>query len=243
MTTEIGRLKLALVVPVRNEATVLEASVGSMVTVLQSLPIASWQLVIASNNSTDDTNVIGEQLSRERAGVVLRTSLSPGKGRAIREAWQSIEADVYAFTDVDLSVDLSEALPHMIQAIETGSDLAVGSRALPDSRTDRPLSRRLISRGYKFVARLLTGTKLTDLPCGCKMVSARVVDELVPQVEDNAWFFDSELLLRAERASYVITEVPVRWVEQRYRQRQRSIPIVRVSAQYLRALLQVRRSR
>lgn len=233
-------LRLVLVFPVRNEAAVLERSVRSAVAVLDRAAPNAWQLIIASNNSTDQTNAIGERLSRENPRVVLRTSDVPGKGQAIRDAWQSTTADTYAFSDVDLSVDLGEALPRMMNAINNGAHIATGSRVLPTSYVERPALRRFISKGYRLIARVITGTRLSDLPCGCKMIAPSVVRDLVPAVKNGTWFFDSELLLRAERIGLRITEVPVHWVEQRYPERARAIPIARVSAQYLEALLRFR---
>lgn len=229
-----------LVFPVRNEALILERSIRLVHTVaLEFLP-SPWLIVISVNNSMDETLPIAKRLADELPNVVVRASSEPGKGRAIREAWESVTADYYFFSDIDLSVDLNDALPKMFKALYGGTDIVTGSRAIDGSVVKRPFYRKFFSVGYRWLARLMIGTRLTDLPCGCKGVTRRVVQELIPQVQNNEWFFDSELLLLGERLGFHIKEVPVHWVEYRYKARRLSIPLLKTMRQYLEALFRMR---
>jgi len=115
--------------------------------------------------------------------------------------------------DVDLSTDLRH-VPEVLDAISQGGyDLAVGSRLMRESYTVRSFRREVISRIYNLFLRVVLGTRFSDAQCGFKAVSRSVVEEIVPDVEDQSWFFDTELLVLAEKRGYSIRDVPVYWVE------------------------------
>jgi hypothetical protein len=117
------------------------------------------------------------------------------------------------YTDVDLSTELA-ALPRMVHAIVVdGFDLATGSRLLPDSRTTRSASREFISRGYNLLVKAILWTSFSDAQCGFKAISREAMADLVPEVKDQSWFFDTELLVLAEKRGYRIADVPVQWIE------------------------------
>lgn len=238
---ELEPLDTILVLPVYNEALILERSVRTVHALLTKIFPAPWRLIIAENGSTDGTAAIAERLAAELPNVVVLQTTAASKGEAIRFAWQSLQAERYFFSDVDLSVDLSTALPAMLASFAQGADVVTGARSLKNSVVHRPAYRRFVSWGYAQIAHLITGTRLHDLPCGCKGVTRRVIDELLSQIRSNSWFFDSELLLLAEAKGYKIAEVPVHWTEYRYPERRRSISIPRIARQYVAALWQIRR--
>lgn len=202
-----------LVIPVLNEAHVLERSVNTVRAFLEGRDTYRWRLVIVENGSTDGTAEVARRLAASGDDVAFLEVDRVGRGGALRRAWTESEADVVCYTDVDLSTDL-EALPPLVAAIvNDGYDLAVGSRLLRGSRTVRSLHRELISRGYNLFLKLMLGVSFSDAQCGFKAVRREVVDEIVPRVRHQSWFFDTELLVLAERAGYSIKEIPVTWVE------------------------------
>lgn len=205
--------KLDLVIPCLNEAHVLERSVETVRDFLGRTFPYRWGVLIADNGSTDGTREIAQRLS-EKYDEVSAVSLDQrGRGRALRRAWTHSDADVVAYTDVDLSTEL-EALEKMCRAIvEDGYDLAIGSRLMRESDIVRGFKRDFISRCYNLFIRLVLFTRFSDAQCGFKAVSRRVVNEIIPQVEDEAWFFDTELLVLGEKEGYRIKDVPVRWID------------------------------
>ena len=173
-----------------------------------------WRIVIADNGSTDSTQEIAEHLSQEYGNVGYLRLEQRGRGRALRTAWLESEADILAYMDVDLSTDL-KALPELVEAIEfEGYDIAVGSRLKKGARVlGRPALRETISRVYSLMVRGMFLSGIHDFQCGFKAIRRQVADDLVPLVEDTGWFFDSELLLLAEKSGYRTKEVPVTWTD------------------------------
>ena len=203
------------VIPVLNEAHVLKKSVTTLHAFLheRELPFTP-RIVIADNGSTDGTLAVAAELIKQLPGVSVIHIPVRGRGRALRKAWLESEADVVSYMDVDLSTDL-EAFPALITAItEEGYDVAIGSRLARGSQViGRKPSREVLSRGYNLLIRALFFTFLHDAQCGFKAVSRQAAQELVPLIENQDWFFDTELLLLAIRLGYRIKEVPVRWTD------------------------------
>lgn len=174
-------------------------------------PNYDFRIMIANNGSTDNTLEIAKGLSNITA-IHLDEK---GRGRALRKAWTESKADVMCYMDVDLSTDIGD-LPRLIDAIAMENyDIAFGSRLIRGSKTRRSLKRELLSRGYNFLVKLLLGVKFSDAQCGFKAVNKKIVREIVPMVKDNGWFFDTELLVLAERKGYRIKEIPVGWEERK----------------------------
>ena len=172
------------------------------------------RVVIADNGSTDSTPDIGNRLSAAFNDVGYLRLDQRGRGRALKAAWRASDADAVAYMDVDLSTDLA-ALPALVGAIEAGQcEVAIGSRLCPGARvTGRSLKRELISRAYNLLIRAMFMVRFRDAQCGFKAISRNTADNVVPFVEDNGWFFDTEMLLVAEKAGYGIEEVPVSWTD------------------------------
>ncbi len=136
-----------------------------------------------------------------------------GRGRALKTVWLESDALVLAYMDVDLSTDLDALWPLLAPLMSGHSDLAIGTRLHRDSRVVRGPKRELVSRGYNLVLRTALGARFSDAQCGFKAIRADVAHELLPHVEDPTWFFDTELLVLAERCGLRIHEVPVDWFD------------------------------
>lgn len=234
------RYQFVFVLPVKNEAAVIERTVRVAYQVCTRHAPTPWRLVVADNGSTDDTADVVTHLADNLPNLIIQSTSVSGKGYALKRAWESVSAVWYGFTDADLSVDLETALPRAFALLSAGADVAAGSRATLGAEVNRPIYRRLVSATYRIIARLVTGTKLHDLPCGFKIVNERIVREIVPLVQNDSWFFDSELMLRSEAAGDSIVEFPVHWEEYRYPERYRRLPLLRTSFQFLRALFAFR---
>jgi glycosyltransferase involved in cell wall biosynthesis len=202
-----------VVIPVLNEAHVLARSVATVRQFLgESLP-CRWRVVIVDNGSSDGTDAVARALADAHDDVRFLQLPQRGRGRALRHAWSQSDADVMCYTDVDLSTELP-ALPKMVHGIVVdGFDLATGSRLLPDSRTTRSAKREFISRAYNLFVKAVLWTSFSDAQCGFKAISRRAMADLVPEVKDQSWFFDTELLVLAEKRGYRIADIPVRWIE------------------------------
>jgi putative flippase GtrA/glycosyltransferase involved in cell wall biosynthesis len=202
-----------IVVPVRNEERDLGPSVRRLVSFLRtSFPFRA-AVTIADNGSNDGTWAIACQLTRQFPEVrAVRMDL-PGRGRALREIWSGSEADVLAYMDVDLSTDLNALLPLVAPLLSGHSDLAIGSRLAHGSRVIRGPKREVISRCYNVLLRTSLGAGFSDAQCGFKAIRREQARVLLPLTQDTGWFFDTELLVLAERAGLRIHEVPVDWVD------------------------------
>ncbi|MFN8532027.1 MAG: dolichyl-phosphate beta-glucosyltransferase [Dehalococcoidia bacterium] len=225
-----------IVIPVYNEEKALPGSVEQLRAFLADVFLPDWRIVIADNASVDRTPVVGAALADEYPDVRYLRLEQKGRGRALRTAWLASDADILSYMDVDLSTNLS-AFPPMIDSIVTrGYDLAIGSRLMSASRTTRSLKREVISRGYNALITLLFRQHFSDAQCGFKAITHRAAHDLVPLVEDQTWFFDTELLLRAEQRGYRIAEVPVEWIEDL----DSRVKIARTALDDVRGLLRVR---
>ena len=204
---------LDVVVPVHNEETDLERSVRRLHRHLTEEFPYPFRITIADNASTDATPVIADRLAAQLTNVAVRRIAQKGRGRALREAWSASDAQVLAYCDVDLSTDLAALAPLVASLISGHSDLAIGTRLSPSSRVVRGAKREFISRSYNLLLRGTLATRFTDAQCGFKAIRADVARRLLPLVEDTGWFFDTELLVLAERSGLRIHEVPVDWVD------------------------------
>jgi glycosyltransferase involved in cell wall biosynthesis len=205
--------KLDVVIPVLNEAHVLEGSVAKVRNFLSQNLDHDWRIVIIDNGSTDGTEKVGKKLSAEFHDVEFIHLPQKGRGLALRSAWLKSTADIVCYTDVDLSTDL-KFLPLLISAIAKDNyDLAIGSRMMKGSYTKRSFKREIISRIYNIFVKAILFTRFSDAQCGFKAVTREAVEKIVPQIKDQSWFFDTELLVLAEKQGYRIKDIPVVWIE------------------------------
>jgi glycosyltransferase involved in cell wall biosynthesis len=202
-----------VVIPVLNEAHVLRKSVETLLNFLQANLDYRWQVVIVDNGSTDGTQNVAKELTAAHSEVLFTYLQQRGRGRALRYAWLQSRADIVCYMDVDLSTKLDH-LPALLDAIAfEGYDISIGSRLMRDSRTTRSFKREVISRIYNVMVKAVLSTRFSDAQCGFKAVSRRAVDAIVPRIEDQSWFFDTELLVLAEKQGYRIKDIPVIWIE------------------------------
>jgi glycosyltransferase involved in cell wall biosynthesis len=200
-----------IVVPVYNEERDLERGVRRLRAYLDACFPFRATVTIADNASTDGTQEVGEQLADAVPGVRYIRLSDRGRGRALAAAWLISRADVVAYMDVDLSTDLGALLPLVAPLVSGHSDVAIGSRLAPGARVRRGWKRELISRSYNALLRVTLGARFKDAQCGFKAIRAETARRLVPQVENRSWFFDTELLVLAQRAGLRIVEIPVDW--------------------------------
>jgi len=240
MSDEPARKRVDVVIPCYNEVAVLRASVERTVAFLAACPQYDWRIVIADNGSTDGTGALAQQLEAEYPQVKAFLLTIKGRGLALKQAWTASDADVVSYMDVDLSTGL-EHLPTLIAMVaEDGCDVAIGSRLARGSNTKRSLKREITSRGYVVLIRAtFPRLRISDAQCGFKALSRRVVNEIVPRVENRMWFFDTELLILAHRNGFRICELPVRWVEDS----DTKVKIVKTAMEDIRGLLRMRFSR
>ncbi|GII23365.1 sugar translocase [Planosporangium mesophilum] len=204
---------LDVVIPVHNEQTDLEPCVRRLHTYLATHFPYPFHITIADNASTDGTLETARRLDAELAEVSSVHLPQKGRGRALRAVWSASSAPVLAYMDVDLSTDLAALLPLVAPLISGHSDLAIGTRLSRGSRVVRGTKRQLISVGYNLLLRGTLAARFSDAQCGFKAIRAEVAGRLLPLVEDTGWFFDTELLVLAERSGLRIHEVPVDWVD------------------------------
>jgi len=202
-----------VVIPVYNEERDLVPSVRRLHAYLEARFPFATTITIVDNASTDTTWPIAEYLASELPNVRAIHLDAKGRGRALRTAWLSSEASIVAYMDVDLSTDLDALLPLVAPLVSGHSEVAIGSRLARGARVRRGAKRELISRAYNFLLHFGLGTKFSDAQCGFKAITAVAARRLIPAVQDQAWFFDTELLVLAERAGMRISEVPVDWTD------------------------------
>ncbi|GHB06348.1 glycosyltransferase [Streptomyces termitum] len=208
-----GRPVLDVVIPVYNEEKDLEPCVRRLHAHLTRTFPYGFRVTVADNASTDTTPDVAAALAADLPGVRSVRLEQKGRGRALRTVWSASDAPVLAYMDVDLSTDLNALLPLVAPLISGHSDLAIGSRLARSSRVVRGPKREFISRAYNLILRGSLAARFSDAQCGFKAIRREVAERLLPMVEDSGWFFDTEMLVLAERAGLRIHEVPVDWVD------------------------------
>lgn len=202
-----------VVIPVYNEQADLERSVRRLHAHLTATFPLVFRITIADNASTDQTWAVAQSLAVELDDVHAVHLDEKGRGRALRQVWSHSDAAVLAYMDVDLSTDLNAVLPLVAPLLSGHSDMAIGTRLDRSSRVVRGPKREVISRAYNLIVRTTLGAGFSDAQCGFKAIRSEAASQLLPLVEDPEWFFDTELLVLAERAGMRIHEVPVDWVD------------------------------
>jgi glycosyltransferase involved in cell wall biosynthesis len=202
-----------VVIPVYNEERALAANVRRLRQYLSAEFPFPAVVTIADNASSDATLRVARALAEELPGIRVLHLDEKGRGRALASAWLTSDAEIVAYMDVDLSTDLAALLPLVAPLLSGHSSVAIGSRLARGARVVRGPKRELISRSYNLLLRLLLRVGFRDAQCGFKAVRRDVAAVLIPAIKDRNWFFDTELLVLAERAGLRVHEVPVDWVD------------------------------
>ena len=206
-------IDVEIVVPVYNEAPQLAERIIALRTFLdESFPFRAV-VTIVDNASNDNTYAVATALADSLSGVAALHLDRKGRGFALREAWSTSNAPVVAYMDVDLSTSLEALLPLVAPLLSGHRDVAIGSRLARGARVVRGPKRELISRTYNLILRMTLRGRFSDAQCGFKALRRDAAERILPLVEDNQWFFDTELLVIAERLGLRIGEVPVDWVD------------------------------
>ncbi len=213
MTANDRETSVDVVIPVYNEERTLERSVDTLLKFLRERFPYSWRIVVADNASVDATLEIAKRLSSQHPEVTYLHLDQKGRGRALRRAWLESDADIVSYMDVDLSTDLEAFLPLIDGLVHKRYHVAIGSRLKKGAQVERQPKREIISRCYNILIKSMFRNRFSDAQCGFKALTREAVADLVPIVKDQHWFFDSELLLRAEQRGYQIFEVSVAWVD------------------------------
>jgi len=205
---------LSAVIPVYNDRESLEAAIPSSLEILETID-PEFELIIAEDGSTDGSaNLVKGWETRDPRVRLLHSDVRLGRGRALTRAFHSAKGGIVCYFDVDMATDISH-LPELIGAIRDGFDIATGSRLLPESRIVRSGNREIASRGYNFLVRTFLHSAIYDHQCGFKAFQKDRILPLLSSVRDTHWFWDTEVLVRGQRANYRIREFPVRWREGR----------------------------
>lgn len=209
----LANVRVDIAIPVCDEEDALPGCVAVLCDYLAERFPFDWSITIVDNASTDGTRAIAEHIAAARPRVRTITTDRRGKGHAVRTAWSTSTADVVAYMDVDLSTGLDALLPLVASLADGHSDIAIGSRLAPGARTVRRRKRDVISRCYNALLTMVHRTRFADAQCGFKAARTSVVRPLLRVIEDDSWFFDTELLLLAEHNGLRVHEVAVDWVE------------------------------
>jgi hypothetical protein len=206
---------LSIIIPIYNEARILEKCIHNIVNAaLEITP--SYEIIIAEDGSMDESYETARRLAKSNPAVrVLHSKRRLGRGEALKRAIRAAKGGIVVYMDADLSSDLKYLKP-LVERIEDGASIATGSRLLGDSRTSRPLKRDVASKGFNTLVRLLLGSKLHDHQCGFKAFRRKDVVPLLKKVNDKYWFWDTEILVRAQREGMRVDEIPIRWSHGRF---------------------------
>jgi len=230
--------KVVLVVPVYNEESLLEDSIVQLYEFFKKNVKYDWKIVIADNASIDKTREISERLSKKFKRVELVYVDKKGRGIALRTAWQNYSADAYGYCDADLATDLSFISDLFKEIIEEKNNLTIGNRYLKSSNAERNPDRLFYSKIFNLIVRLLFKSKITDFQCGFKAIDRKTLEKVVPLIEDDHWFFDSELLILAERENYSIKQIPITWKEMR--KKHSRVKVIKDSVYFLSKIILLR---
>jgi putative flippase GtrA len=207
--------KLLLVLPGLNEEKQLEKSARSLFGYCTEHLNADydWRIVLADSGSTDSTPRIIERLVGENDRFIGHREAQKGRGRLLKNVWTNLPFDISIYMDMDLSTELRH-IKEAVDAVKNGAALALGSRLKKGARVvGRRLLREITSRGYVLIVNIFGSTRLSDFQCGFKAVSKDLAAAVLPLMQDTNWFFDTEIVLIAEKAGFKIHEVPVHWTD------------------------------
>jgi glycosyltransferase involved in cell wall biosynthesis len=235
-------MKILIVIPAYNEQGIIKKNVERLLLFCRKNFLSDqFTIVISDNNSSDKTREIVEALSLKQKEVEYFFVNKQGKGQAVILAWKYFDSDAYIFMDADLATDIA-SLPNLTDPIRKGTaDIVAGSRHLKNSKVQRTVLRKFISFNYRMVLKIFLKIQIKDAPCGFKAINRRVRDELLDKVQNRQWFFDSELVVLAEKMGYRVKEIPVSWREPIETGRKSQVKILSLSREYFKKVMELRR--
>ncbi|MHC1636469.1 MAG: dolichyl-phosphate beta-glucosyltransferase [Candidatus Methanospirareceae archaeon] len=204
-------MEISLVLPAHNAAGRIEEAVKRAKEALAKIS-HSFEIIIAEDGSSDGTDKIAERIAAEEPSVThLHSDERLGRGEALRRAFKHAKGKILAYMDVDLSTDIKH-LEELINSVRReGYDFATGSRMLEGSEVRRGFKRRVMSRLFNFLVRKILASRIRDHQCGFKSFRKDALMDIIEDIEDSHWFWDTELLIRAQRRGYRVKEFPIRW--------------------------------
>ncbi len=223
---------ISIVLPVYNEELILRKNVLKVFSYCQKKITSNWQIIISDNKSTDKTSEISQKLAQQYPQIKYYYTNNQGKGYGVIEAWQKYPADIYVYMDVDLATDLSSLLT-LIQQIKNGFDISLGSRFISGAQVERSFKRKIFSLGLRIILKLIFDLPIQDTPCGFKAINQRILNIIVPQIQNKTWFFDTEMLILAQQQGFKMKEIPVIWHESFNSTRKSKVNIIRVISDYI----------
>ena len=205
---------IVVTVPACNESKNLRKCVEMLLKVTPRLG-EDFHILIAEDGSTDGTDIIAQELERMYTQVThLHSPQKLGKGLALKQAFNTVEGDIYAFIDCDLATNM-KFFPQLINSIKEGNDLALGSRYMEGAKVHRTVLRDLSSRVYNRLIRMLFKDNVLDHQIGFKAFSNRLIKDILNECNSTGWFWDTEILIRSIYNNYKIIEFPVEWKEKK----------------------------
>ena len=210
-TNSNERVEVSVVFPAYNEINYLDSAVQKTTQTLNEFT-SSYEIIIAEDGSSDGTAERSEELVQKYPYVRhIHREKRLGRGTALKNAFKQSNGKVIVYMDLDLATNL-RALKPLVEAITVeGYDFSTGSRMLPQSKVERSLRRSISSKTYNFLVRHMLGSKLRDHQCGFKAFKRDPVLHLLDEVDATHWFWDTEILVRAQRHGFKVKEIPVEW--------------------------------
>ncbi|AWB26421.1 flippase-like domain-containing protein [Halococcoides cellulosivorans] len=204
---------VSVVLPAYNEADRIAETVAVTVETLEAYdPAGGFEVIVAEDGCEDRTPEIADRLAREDDRVRhVHSDERLGRGGALEHAFRASTGETVAYLDTDLATDMVH-LQEVVGSVHDGTaDIAIGSRLTPGAQADRPHKRSIPSLGFNLLVRTLIGSTVQDHQCGFKAFDRAVLFEILADVEDEHWFWDTEVLVRAQRAGYEVREIAVDW--------------------------------
>jgi len=232
-------MKISIVVPTLNEEKIIEEKIDQLFDFCEkNLKRYEWKVIVADNGSKDKTIKIVEKQKKKYPNLEYFSLKNPGKGLAIKKSWQNHLADINIFMDADLATELKFTIPLIKGITEEEYDLTIGSRYHKQSQCKRSLIRSIYSKFYNLLLKMLFNIKLTDTHCGFKALSKSAVQKIVPKIENDGLFFDTELLVLARHYGLRIKQIPVNWMEEEGRKTR--INIIKTALKYLKEIIKLK---
>ena len=227
--------------PIHNEEKIIESNTLKLLSYLKEQNFNfDWKIILIINGSSDNSNNIAQKLTRNNPEINLELITSPGKGQALKLYLSKSPADMLAYMDIDLAVSLKN-IPALINPVIAGDyDLVIGSRLLPEATIKRSFLRELSSQSYNFLSRLILGHSFSDMQCGFKAIKKEVFVKIAPYIQDDKWFFDTELIAFTNNFKFKIKEIPVDWQENRYEQRTSKVKVLKDSLLFIKNLFKLK---